>query len=215
MAGGGIRTYTSADISQGQRTEELGAFKEPALNRIREYLARIGRGTESQKARARGQALADVALSSPPPGFSPGRSTGADLFNRQQAISGLRARAATMSGDRFDIANAQQKLAAAKFGRGLQTAVLDGGAALQNAAASNRISIAQNKATVGNAQAGLFGSLAGAAIAAGYNYFDNPMRGLGEVTVTSKKIPEYSTTGAGSYGGYNMTGGDSVDWMGI
>lgn len=172
MAGGGIRTYTSADISQGKRTEELGAFKEPALNRIREYLARIGRGTESQKARARGQALADVALSSPPPGFSPGRSTGADLFKRQQAISGLRARAATMSGDRFDIANAQQKLAAAKFGRGLQTAVIDGGLALQQAEAENRIAIGQNKATVGNAQAGLFGSLAGAAIGLGVNNWD-------------------------------------------
>lgn len=215
MAGGGIRTYTTQDLTQANRIKALGELKGPYLNRIKEYLARIGAGTESQKSRARGRGLADVAMSSPPPGFSPGRSTGADLFNRQNAISSARARAATMSGDKFDMRDAQQKLAAAGYGEALRRAVLDSGTSLQNAAAMNRVAIAQNKATVGNSQMGMFGSLAGAAIGLAGNYYNNPMRGLEPVTVTSQKIPVPSMTGAGSYGGYNMTGGDSVDWMGI
>jgi len=166
VAGGGIRTYTPQDIAQGKRIDAIGEMKGPYLERIREYLARIGAGSERQKERARSQSLADVALSSPPPGYSPGRSSGADLFGRQININAARARAATMSGNQFDARDAQQKLAAAKFGGALRRAVLDSGASLQNAAMSNRLAIAQNKATVGNAQMGLAGTVIGAG--AGY-----------------------------------------------
>ena len=163
MAGGGIRTYTSQDIAQGKRIDAIGAMKPRYLYRIKEYLDSIGDGSEREKERAEAQSLADVVINSPPPGYSPGRSSGADLFNRQMNINAARARAATMSGNKFDVRDAKQKLAAARFGGALRRAVLDSGASLQNAAMSNRMAIAQNKATVGNAQMGLVGSVIGAA----------------------------------------------------
>lgn len=171
---GGIRVYTEQDTSLGKRATQLADSRAPLLERMKQYMARVGLNDERTKQRLQGQITTDSKLNGGPWAPSPtGDSTGEGVYRQTLGDAIKHASAMSKVSNAVDLNTGQKKIAFAKYGGALRRSVLDSGMSLARDASSVRQAGLIGDSMISGAMNEAAGSIAGGLLRGGQKYVQN------------------------------------------